>query len=108
MSQPHRQTAARISEELDIHVITLYRWRKTWRLHGEVPVAAPTPPREQRGAGGEPVDHRGGVRRSCQSQKQALLHTSSGYPRILEVEIEAWNYYLIWTKGQLPKRTFSA
>lgn len=44
MSQPHRQTAARISEELDIHVITLYRSRKTWRLHGEVPVAAPTPP----------------------------------------------------------------
>ena len=23
---------ARISEELGIHVMTLYKWRKTWRL----------------------------------------------------------------------------
>ena len=27
---------ARISEELGIHVITLYKWRKAWRLQGEV------------------------------------------------------------------------
>jgi transposase-like protein len=31
MSPPHRQSVARISEELGIHVITLYKWRKTWR-----------------------------------------------------------------------------
>jgi transposase-like protein len=27
---------ARIAEELGIHVITLYKWRKAWRLQGEV------------------------------------------------------------------------
>ncbi len=27
---------ARISEELGIHVVTLYKWRKAWRLQGEV------------------------------------------------------------------------
>jgi transposase-like protein len=27
---------ARISEELGIHVITLYTWRKAWRLQGEM------------------------------------------------------------------------
>ena len=36
MSPPHRQSVARISEELGIHVVTLYNWRKTWRLQGEV------------------------------------------------------------------------
>ena len=36
MSPPHRQSVARISEELGIHVITLYKWRKDWRLQGEV------------------------------------------------------------------------
>jgi transposase len=36
MSPPHKQSVARISEELGIHVITLYKWRKTWRLKGEV------------------------------------------------------------------------
>jgi transposase len=36
MSPPHRQSVARISEELGIHVITLYKWRKAWRLQGEV------------------------------------------------------------------------
>ena len=36
MTPPHRQTVARISEELGIHVITLYKWRKTWRLQGAV------------------------------------------------------------------------
>jgi len=30
------RAVARISEELGIHVITLYKWRKTWRLQGEV------------------------------------------------------------------------
>ena len=32
----HRQSVARISEELGIHVVTLYNWRKGWRLQGEV------------------------------------------------------------------------
>jgi transposase-like protein len=33
---------ARISEELGIHVVTLYYWRKTWRLQGEVVPASET------------------------------------------------------------------
>ena len=36
MSPPHRQSVAQISAELGIHVVTLYKWRKTWRLQGEV------------------------------------------------------------------------
>ncbi|MCX5944302.1 MAG: helix-turn-helix domain-containing protein [Cyanobacteria bacterium] len=36
MAPAHRQSVARISEELGIHVITLYKWRKAWRLQGEV------------------------------------------------------------------------
>jgi len=36
MSPPHRQSVTRISEELGIHMITLYKWRKAWRLQGEV------------------------------------------------------------------------
>jgi len=36
MSPPHRQSLARISEELGIHVITLYNWRQEWRLQGKV------------------------------------------------------------------------
>jgi transposase-like protein len=35
MSPPMRQSVARISEELGIHVVTLYNWRKAWRLQGE-------------------------------------------------------------------------
>jgi hypothetical protein len=30
----HRQSVARISEEMGTHVIALYQWRKTWRLQG--------------------------------------------------------------------------
>ena len=44
MSPPHRQSVARISEELGIHVITLYKWRMTWRLHGEVVPASEKDP----------------------------------------------------------------
>jgi transposase-like protein len=44
MSPPNRQSVARISEELGIHVITLYKWRKTWRLQGEVVPASETDP----------------------------------------------------------------
>jgi transposase-like protein len=40
MSPPHRQSVARISEELGIHVITLYKWRKAWRLQAEVVAAS--------------------------------------------------------------------
>jgi len=29
---PHRQSVAEIDHELGIHVITLYKWRKAWRL----------------------------------------------------------------------------
>lgn len=34
MSPPQRQSVAQISEELGIHVVTLYNWRKAWRLQG--------------------------------------------------------------------------
>jgi len=46
MSPPHRQSVARISEELGIHVITLYKWRKTWRLQGEVVQASEKDPED--------------------------------------------------------------
>jgi transposase len=36
MSPPTRQSVARISAELGIHVVTLYNWRKAWRLPGGV------------------------------------------------------------------------
>ena len=36
MSPLHRQSVARISEELGIHLATLYNWRRAWRLQGEV------------------------------------------------------------------------
>jgi len=44
MSPPHRQSVARISAELGIHVVTLYNWRKTWRLQGEVVPASEKEP----------------------------------------------------------------
>ena len=44
MNPPHRQSVAEISQELWIHVITLYKWRKAWRLQGEVvPASAKDP-----------------------------------------------------------------
>lgn len=44
MSPPHRQSVARISEELGTHAIILYKWRKTWRLWGEgVPASEKEP-----------------------------------------------------------------
>ena len=36
MGPPHRQSVTEIAQELGIHVITLYKWRKAWRLQGEV------------------------------------------------------------------------
>ena len=44
MSPPHRQSVARISEEMGIHVMTLYKWRKAWRLQGEVVPASEKDP----------------------------------------------------------------
>jgi transposase-like protein len=44
MHPPHRQSVARISEELGIHVMTLYKWRKTWRIQGEVVPASEKDP----------------------------------------------------------------
>ena len=44
MSPPQRQSVARISEELGIHVVTLYNWRKAWRLQGEVVPASEKDP----------------------------------------------------------------
>ena len=44
MRPPNRQSVARILEELGIHVVTLYKWRKTWRLQGEVVPASEKEP----------------------------------------------------------------
>ena len=44
MSPPQRQSVAQISEELGIHVVTLYNWRKAWRLQGEVVPASEKDP----------------------------------------------------------------
>ena len=44
MSPPHRQSVAQISAELGIHVASLYNWRKTWRLQGEVVPASEKDP----------------------------------------------------------------
>ena len=44
MHPPHRQSVVRISEELGIHVMTLYKWRKAWRLQGEVVPASEKEP----------------------------------------------------------------
>ena len=43
MSPPHRHSVAKISAELGIHIVTLYNWRKVWRLQGEVVPASETP-----------------------------------------------------------------
>jgi transposase-like protein len=37
MCPPHRESVALISEELGFHVVTLYIWRKAWRIQREVP-----------------------------------------------------------------------
>jgi transposase-like protein len=36
MGPPHSQSCTEIAQELGIQVITLYKWRKAWRLQGEV------------------------------------------------------------------------
>ena len=44
MSPQHRQSVGQISAELGIHVVTLYNWRKAWRLQGEVVPASEKDP----------------------------------------------------------------
>jgi transposase-like protein len=44
MRPPQRQSVAQISAELGIHVVTLYSWRKAWRLQGEVVPASQKDP----------------------------------------------------------------
>ena len=44
MSPPHRQSVAQISQALGIHQATLYNWRKSWRLQGEVVPASEKDP----------------------------------------------------------------
>jgi hypothetical protein len=44
MSPPQRQSLAQISAALGIHVVTLYNWRKSWRLQGEVVPASEKDP----------------------------------------------------------------
>ena len=44
MGPPYRQSVAQISAELGIHVVTLYNWRKAWRLQGEVVPASEKDP----------------------------------------------------------------
>jgi transposase-like protein len=36
MSPPNRKAVVEIARELGIYAITLYKWRKAWRLQGEV------------------------------------------------------------------------
>jgi transposase-like protein len=40
MSPPNRQSVTRISAELGIHIVTLFNWRKAWRLQDEVVAAS--------------------------------------------------------------------
>ncbi|WP_254933525.1 helix-turn-helix domain-containing protein [Cyanobium sp. WAJ14-Wanaka] len=44
MGPPQRQSVARISKELGIHLATLYRWRRAWRLQGQVVPASQKDP----------------------------------------------------------------
>jgi len=44
MSPPHRQSLVQISQELGVHVVTLYKWRKAWRLQGDVVPASQKDP----------------------------------------------------------------
>jgi transposase-like protein len=44
ISPPQRQSVAQISAELGIRVVTLYSWRKAWRLEGQVVPASQKDP----------------------------------------------------------------
>jgi len=51
MGPPHRQGVAAIFQEFGIHVITLYKWRKAWRLQDDV-----VPARQKDPEGWGPAD----------------------------------------------------
>ena len=44
MSPPHRQSEARISEEVGTIVISLYKWKKVWQLQVAVVPASEKAP----------------------------------------------------------------
>ena len=44
MSPPNRQAVAQISRELGIHQATLYKWRSTWRVQGDLVPASKKEP----------------------------------------------------------------
>jgi hypothetical protein len=44
MGPPHRQSVTEISQALGIHVISLFKGRKAWRLQGEVVPASQKDP----------------------------------------------------------------
>lgn len=44
MSPPNRQAVAQISRELGIHQATLYKWRSTWRVQGDLVPASKNEP----------------------------------------------------------------
>ena len=44
MSPPHRQSVVQISADQGIHIVTLYNWRKAWRLQGEAVPASEKDP----------------------------------------------------------------
>ena len=44
MSLPHRYRVAQIFQALGIHQVTLYNWRKLWRLQGDVVPASEKDP----------------------------------------------------------------
>ena len=69
MSPPQRQSVAQISEELGIHVVTLYNWRKAWRLQGEVVPASEKEPEQ----GLLEVTQRIGVRRVLATPKASKV-----------------------------------
>ena len=50
MSPPHRESPVQISQELGVHVVTLYKWRKAWRLQGDVVPASQKDPEGWRAA----------------------------------------------------------
>ena len=50
MSPPHRESLVQISQELGVHVVTLYKWRKAWRLQRDMVPASQKDPEGWRAA----------------------------------------------------------
>ena len=55
MSSPNSQRVARISQELGIHLATLYNLRKIWRLQGEVVSSSEKEPEGWSAGGRQPA-----------------------------------------------------